>query len=68
MVLRSETGSEIENLIYQLGKGSGSARAAAAGRPVLSGKVVTGSDGEASATAAGATPGLVDVAELLGQS
>lgn len=37
------------------------ARAAAAGRSVLSGKVVTGSAGEAFVVAAGATPGLVDV-------
>src|ERR1700722_2226165 len=37
------------------------ARAAANGRSVLSGKVVTGSAGEAFAAAAGATPGLVDV-------
>ena len=37
------------------------ARAAAHGRSVLSGKVVTGSAGEAFAAAAGATPGLVDV-------
>jgi GNAT superfamily N-acetyltransferase len=37
------------------------ARAAANGRSVLSGKVVSGSAGEAFAAAAGATPGLVDV-------
>jgi GNAT superfamily N-acetyltransferase len=37
------------------------ARAAANGRSVLSGHVVTGSAGEAFAAAAGATPGLVDV-------
>jgi GNAT superfamily N-acetyltransferase len=37
------------------------ARAAANGRSVLSGQVVTGSAGEAFAAAVGATPGLVDV-------
>jgi GNAT superfamily N-acetyltransferase len=37
------------------------ARAAANGRSVLSGPVVTGSAGQAFAAAAGATPGLVDV-------
>src|SRR3984957_6222821 len=37
------------------------ARAAAHGRSVLSGKVVSGSAGEAFAAAAGAKPGLVDV-------
>jgi GNAT superfamily N-acetyltransferase len=37
------------------------ARAAANGRSVLSGPVVSGSAGEAFAAAAGATPGLVDV-------
>ena len=40
------------------------ARAAAHGRSVLSGKVVTGSAGEAFAAAAGATPGLVDVRRM----
>ena len=40
------------------------ARAAAHGRSVLSGKVVTGSAGEAFAAAAGAKPGLVDVRRM----
>src|ERR1700722_52981 len=40
------------------------ARAAANGRSVLSGHVVTGSAGEAFAAAAGATPGLVDVRRM----
>jgi GNAT superfamily N-acetyltransferase len=40
------------------------ARAAANGRSVLSGPVVTGSAGEAFAAAAGATPGLVEVGRV----